>query len=76
MHAVSSFVLAVACMAAGLALAALGAGLVLDDVIDALRQGTRNANAVAEETLSLVKKAMRQDYFGRKVELQGREAGR
>jgi tryptophanyl-tRNA synthetase len=35
-----------------------------DDVIDALRQGTRNANAVAEETLSLVKKAMRQDYFG------------
>lgn len=31
MHAVSSFVLAVACMAAGLALAALGAGLVLDD---------------------------------------------
>jgi tryptophanyl-tRNA synthetase len=36
-----------------------------DDVIDALRQGTRRANEVAEETLALAKKAMRQDYFGR-----------
>src|SRR5688500_7302189 len=35
-----------------------------DDVIAALRQGTRNANSVAEETLAMVKKAVRQDYFG------------
>lgn len=35
-----------------------------DDVIDALRQGTAKANAVAEETLHLAKQAMRQDYFG------------
>lgn len=40
-----------------------------DDVIDALRQGTRKANAVAEETLALAKKAMSQDYFGRKLEI-------
>jgi tryptophanyl-tRNA synthetase len=36
-----------------------------DDVLDALRQGTRRANAVAEETLWRAKKAMRQDYFPR-----------
>ena len=35
-----------------------------DDVIEALRKGTRKANEVAEETLGMVKKAMRQDYFG------------
>lgn len=35
-----------------------------DDVIDALRLGTRKANAVAEETLIMAKRAMRQDYFG------------
>lgn len=35
------------------------------DVIDALRIGTRKANAVAEETLALAKKAMKQDYFTR-----------
>jgi tryptophanyl-tRNA synthetase len=35
-----------------------------DDVIDALRRGTMRANAVAEETLYLAKKAMKQDYFG------------
>jgi tryptophanyl-tRNA synthetase len=39
------------------------------DVIDALRKGTANANAVAEETLSLAKKAMRQDYFARELRL-------
>lgn len=35
-----------------------------DDVIDALRLGTQKANAVAEETLALAKKAMKQDFFG------------
>jgi tryptophanyl-tRNA synthetase len=35
-----------------------------DDVIDALRTGTKRANAVAEETLLLAKRAMKQDYFG------------
>lgn len=38
-----------------------------DDVIDALKLGTARANAVAEETLALAKKAMRQDYFPRSV---------
>lgn len=41
-----------------------------DDVIDALRQGTKRANAVAEETLSLAKKAMKQDYFGRSLTVE------
>lgn len=36
-----------------------------DDVLDALKQGTRRANAVAEETLYLAKQAMKQDYFPR-----------
>lgn len=36
-----------------------------DDVLDALRQGTRRANAVAEETLWLAKQAMKQDFFPR-----------
>jgi tryptophanyl-tRNA synthetase len=40
-----------------------------DDVIDALRRGTANANAVAEGTLGLAKKAMRQDYFGRELRI-------
>jgi len=40
-----------------------------DDVIDALRIGTAKANAVAEETLALAKKAMKQDYFGRELKL-------
>jgi tryptophanyl-tRNA synthetase len=39
------------------------------DVIDALRIGTRKANAVAEETLALAKKAMKQDYFPRSLSL-------
>ena len=38
-----------------------------DDVLDALRIGTRRANAVAEETLALAKKALRQDYFPRSL---------
>ncbi len=38
-----------------------------DDVIDALRLGTKKANAVAEETLALAKKAMKQDYFPRSL---------
>ena len=40
-----------------------------DDVLDALRQGTKRANAVAEETLALAKKAMKQDYFARSLSL-------
>jgi tryptophanyl-tRNA synthetase len=40
-----------------------------DDVMDALRQGTKRANAVAEETLTLAKRAMRQDYFSRSLSL-------
>jgi tryptophanyl-tRNA synthetase len=38
-----------------------------DDVLDALRVGTVRANAVAEETLALAKKCMKQDYFPRKL---------
>lgn len=38
-----------------------------DDVIDVLRTGTARANAVAEETLQLVKQAMKQDYFGKRT---------
>ncbi|MCC6238929.1 MAG: tryptophan--tRNA ligase [Phycisphaerales bacterium] len=34
-----------------------------DDVIDALRLGTRKANVIAEQTLQLAKTAMKQDYF-------------
>lgn len=37
-----------------------------DDVIDALRLGAKKANAVAEETLYLAKKAMKQDFIGRR----------
>ena len=40
-----------------------------DDVIDALRQGTRRANAVAEETLALAKAAMKQDFFPRSLSI-------
>ena len=36
-----------------------------DDVIDALRLGCKKANVIAEETLALAKKAMRQDFFPR-----------
>jgi tryptophanyl-tRNA synthetase len=41
-----------------------------DDVMDALKQGTARANAVAEQTLALAKKAMRQDYFPRTVNIK------
>jgi tryptophanyl-tRNA synthetase len=38
-----------------------------DDVIEILRKGSGRANEVAEETLTLAKRAMRQDYFARKL---------
>ena len=41
-----------------------------DEVLDVLRLGTRRANAVAEETLSLAKTAMKQDYFGRALTIR------
>lgn len=40
-----------------------------DDVMDALKQGTARANAVAEETIALAKKAMRQDFFPRALSI-------
>ncbi len=40
-----------------------------DDVLDVLREGTKRANLVAEETLALAKKAMKQDYFGRDLRI-------
>jgi len=40
-----------------------------DDVLDALRTGTKKANEVAEKTLALAKKAMHQDYFSRSLEM-------
>lgn len=40
-----------------------------DDVIDALRTGTRRANALTEETLSSAKKAMKQDFFARELSI-------
>ena len=41
-----------------------------DDVLDALKKGTAKAIETSEETLALAKKAMKQDYFGRRVELR------
>src|SRR6266480_1356339 len=38
-----------------------------DDVIAILREGTKRANMIAEETLQLAKQAMKQDYFARKL---------
>jgi tryptophanyl-tRNA synthetase len=38
-----------------------------DGVLEVLREGTRRANAVAEETLQLAKAAMKQDYFPRQL---------
>jgi len=38
-----------------------------DEVLDVLREGTKRANVVAEETLHLAKKAMKQDYFPREL---------
>jgi tryptophanyl-tRNA synthetase len=40
-----------------------------DDVLEVLRQGTKRANAAAEETLYLAKQAMKQDYFRRELKL-------
>lgn len=40
-----------------------------DEVLDVLKSGTQRANIVAEETLALAKKAMKQDYFSRKLTL-------
>jgi tryptophanyl-tRNA synthetase len=40
-----------------------------DDVIDVLREGTRRANVIAEETLAMAKKAMKQDYFDRELKI-------
>ena len=40
-----------------------------DEVIDVLRTGTRRANEVAEETLSLAKKAMKQVFFARELRI-------
>jgi tryptophanyl-tRNA synthetase len=40
------------------------------EVLDVLRQGTRRANAVAEETLALAKRAMKQDYFSRTLTIE------
>ena len=40
-----------------------------DDVMDALRAGTKRANVQAEQTLALAKQAMRQDYFSRTLAL-------
>lgn len=39
------------------------------EVLNILRQGTARANAVAEVTLQLAKKAMKQDYFARELKL-------
>jgi tryptophanyl-tRNA synthetase len=41
-----------------------------DDVLDVLRKGTARANVVTEETLSLAKKAMKQDYFPRSLAIK------
>jgi tryptophanyl-tRNA synthetase len=41
-----------------------------DDVIDALKLGTKKANAAAEETMAVAKKAMKQNYFGRDLSLR------
>jgi len=40
------------------------------DVLDVLREGTRRANAVAEETLAQAKAAMKQDYFTRRLTIE------
>jgi len=41
-----------------------------DEVIDLLRDGTRRANVVAEETLAMAKAAMKQDYFPRELSIE------
>jgi len=39
-------------------------------VIEVLKRGTAAANVVAEETLALAKKAMKQDYFSRELRVK------
>lgn len=39
------------------------------DVLDALREGTKRANALAEETLALAKGFLKQDYFQRQLKV-------
>jgi tryptophanyl-tRNA synthetase len=39
------------------------------EVLDSLREGTRRANAVAEQTLQEAKRAMKQDYFARRLDI-------
>jgi tryptophanyl-tRNA synthetase len=41
-----------------------------DDVLDILRDGSRRANAVAEETIQLAKAAMKQDFSTRKLTIE------
>ena len=41
-----------------------------DDVHRCSAHGHAAANAVAEETLALAKKAMKQDYFSRKLSIE------
>ena len=41
-----------------------------DQVLQVLREGTRRANAVAEQTLQLAKQAMKQDYFRRTLAVE------
>ena len=41
----------------------------IDDVIDVLREGTRRANAVTEDTLALAKEASGLGFFKRTLEL-------
>ncbi|MEX2387357.1 MAG: hypothetical protein WD534_05720, partial [Phycisphaeraceae bacterium] len=40
-----------------------------DQVLEILRDGTRRANAVAEQTLKAAKAAMKFDFFDRKLEM-------
>lgn len=40
-----------------------------DDVLDVLREGTRRANALAEQTLAKAKAAMKQDFFTRELRI-------
>jgi tryptophanyl-tRNA synthetase len=41
------------------------------EVLDALRDGTRRANQVAEETLAIAKERLRQNYFTRDLQIRG-----
>lgn len=41
-------------------------------VLEVLRKGTERANALAEDTLALAKKALRQDFFPRSLHVGGR----